>query len=258
MNEIAFTFGIITNAQDEVSEHLLKSIQSIRELHIPEYEIIIIGTKENLLKHEYLNDNNPNVKFIDFNETQRSKWITKKKNLITKNAKFDNIVYQHDYIYYNKDWYEGFKMFGDNFDICMNKILNENGERFRDWVMFPYHCCYPMSNSYSQRAKKLWEYAGIENNESMIPYDENRFIKYQYVSGSYWVAKKYVMEQFPLDESLVWGEGEDCIWSMQTLDKCNYVMNQNSTIHFNKWKQDAFGLIRPECLKKCIEYIESK
>lgn len=258
MNDIAFTFGIITNAQDGVSEHLLKSIQSIRELHVPEYEIIIVGTKENLLKHEYLNDNNPNIKFIDFNENIKPAWITKKKNLITHVAKYVNIVYQHDYVYYDKDWYEGFKKFGENFDVCLNKILNGDHTRFREWTMFPYHCCYPMSNPYSKQSKALWDFAGIENNETMLPHDEMRFTKYQYVSGSYWVAKKHVMQEFPLDESLCWGQGEDLAFTMSLLSKYNLSMNSNSTVHFNKWKQDAFGLIKPECLEKCIKYIEGK
>ncbi len=68
-------------------------------------------------------------------------------------------------------------------------------------------------------------------------------------------AKKKVMQEFHLDESLMWSQGEDCIWSMKVLSKYNFSMNANSTVHFDKMKADAFGLFRPEVLEKCIKYI---
>jgi len=34
-----------------------------------------------------------------------------------------------------------------------------------------------------------------------------------FVSGAYWVARKMVMLESPLDERLAWVEGEDTEWS---------------------------------------------
>ena len=249
MKDVPFTFGIITDHTRELSSHLPKIIQSIKDLNIPEYEILIVGDESQLKQKEYYND----IKVIHF--VGKPGWITKQKNLITQHAKYENIVYQHDYIYYDKDWYEGFKAFGDNFDVCMNKIKNQDGTRFRDHVIFPWHHCYPISYDICKRSKALWDNCGIENNETMLPYDENRFIKLQYISGSYWVAKKKVMQEFPLDESLMWSQGEDCVWSMNVLTKYNFSMNANSTVHFDKMKADAFGLFKPEVLRKCVKFI---
>jgi hypothetical protein len=36
--------------------------------------------------------------------------------------------------------------------------------------------------------------------------------KYQYFSGAYFVAKKSVMQELPLNETLFWGHGEDMEW----------------------------------------------
>ncbi len=249
MNDINFTFGIVTDHTRELSSHLPKVIQSIKNLNIPNHEILIVGDQNQLKAKEYYKD----IRVVHFTEKQG--WITRQKNLITQLAKYENIVYQHDYIYYDPDWYEGFKQFGDNFDVCMNKIKNQDGVRFRDWVIFPWHHCYPMHFDICQRAKSLWEMAGIENNETMLPYDENRFVKLQYISGSYWIAKKKVMKEFLLDESLFWSQGEDCVWSMNVLKKYNFSMNANSTVHFDKQKADAFSPIRPEVLEKCIVFI---
>ena len=60
--------------------------------------------------------------------------------------------------------------------------------------------------------------------------------KYMYISGAYWVAKKQIMEEFPLDESLVWGKGEDVEWSKLVREKYNFSFNRNSSVKFLKQK----------------------
>ena len=132
----------------------------------------------------------------------------------------------------------------------MNKIVNLDGTRYRDWVVFPFHHAF-----HHPKAKRLWDYTDIHNNESMLPYDELRFTRWQYISGAYWVAKKHVMEQYPLDESLVWGQGEDCDWSLRVREKYDFSINTNSTVHLLKQHNTAFGPIRPGCLEKMAEYL---
>lgn len=251
MKDIAFTFGIITLSENTSGDFLKESIESIKRLNIPEYEIIVVGNGDKLKNDNYLLENK--IKVVDFNNTAKKDWITKKKNIITSLAKYENIVYLHDYIRFDLDWYNGFKNFGDNFKACMTKIKNNDGVRYRDWVVFPYFHC--TSGNLANKTKELWEYSGIENNESMIPYDENRFSRFQYFSGAYWVAKKTIMQEFPLNENLSWGEGEDVLWSSQFTSKYNFTINSLSTVHLLKWKQDAFGIIRPECYEKAIEFI---
>ncbi|KKN72163.1 hypothetical protein LCGC14_0413750 [marine sediment metagenome] len=247
--EIPFTFGIITYADEGVNDHLLKAIESIRVLKIPEYEILIVGHKGKLDAHPKTSEKNKDVRIINFDDTIRPKWITKKKNLITKHAKYNNIVYQHDYITFDKNWYNGFKKFGTEWHVCMNKIQNNDGTRYRDWVLFPYHLVW-----HRPKTKNLWDYVGIKNNRSMLPYDEKRFTKWQYISGAYWVAKKIVMQEFPLDEKLLWGQGEDCVWSLEVMKRYNFTMNQHSTVHLLKFHNPAFSPLTPECYKKLDEY----
>ena len=201
-----FTFGIITNGSND---HLLKkTVDSIRCLGIPNHEIIIVGNTN------VIADNN-----ISFDETVKPMWITKKKNIITNSASYDNIVYLHDYFLFDSKWYDGFIHYGDNFAVCMNKIINIDGTRFRDWCMIetspelnnPKHC--------------------------LLPYDILNQTRYMYISGSYWVAKRTVMEEFPLDENLSWGESEDVVWSKQVSTKYNFSLNINSTVRLLKYKE---------------------
>jgi hypothetical protein len=59
-----------------------------------------------------------------------------------------------------------------------------------------------------------------------------------YISGSYWIAKKDVMLEFPLDENLAWGEGEDVLWSKQVRKKYEFNMNINSSVFIIKGVKD--------------------
>ena len=110
-----FTFGIVTSGTNDI--FINQIIDSIQLMNIPNYEIIIVGNS--LVKRK-------NVRIINFDELIKTGWITKKKNIITTEAAFDNIVYMHDYIVFDINWYNEFLKFGD-FKICMNQILNFDG-----------------------------------------------------------------------------------------------------------------------------------
>ena len=124
-------------------------VESIRKQNIPEYEIIIIGgPKVTTGRHTFSLHNRPDIVHIPFDEEsgivgkgkqwcdeqmiKQGGWITKKKNIITQEAKYDNIVYFHDYHAFMPGWYEGYLKFGDEWDVCMNVIQDIWGNRFRD------------------------------------------------------------------------------------------------------------------------------
>ena len=254
-----FSFGIITSASDkegslEWRDKMLCIFDSIRRLNILNYEIIVVGgpfPKDGRNHHKL--HQCPDIVHVPFEEEQVNEilsqegnifrkpydlkdksgtvhkkttnfdnsgvnahgivagWITKKKNLITQHAKYENVVYMHDYHIFKSDWYEGFLEFGSDWDVCMNKIEDFWGHRFRDWVSWD-------SPKYGKRR--------------LAPYDDESsdFVKHCYISGSYWVAKKKFMEENPLDEQYLWGQGEDLEWSFRIRDKFNYRMNKLSTV----------------------------
>lgn len=258
MNDIAFTFGIITDAENGVNDNLKNAIKSIIKLKIPQYEIIIVGNKKNLENDNLINGNDK-INCINFDENIRPMWITKKKNLITQFSNYDYIVYQHDYYRFNENWYVGFQKYitenGPDIKACMTKVVNQDGSRFRDWTLFPWHHC--TNGKLANETKKLWDYSGIVNNECCLPYDEHRFNKYQYFTGGYWVATKKIMEEIPLNEKLLWAEGEDLEWSERYINKYKFQMNPYSTMNLLKQKQEALYPFKEECLKKAIQYIEN-
>jgi len=206
-----FSFGIITCPDTQI--FMDKIINSIRALNISNYEIIVVGgTKKR------------GDTFIDFSYDNYIKpgWITKKKNLITQQAKFDNVVYAHDYIFFDPDWYKGFIKFGDDWDVCMNRILTVDGQRYRDWCV-----CNGII---------ACDDPDLPHGTLNVPYTYNK-TKYMYVSGAYWVAKKDFMTKYPLDEAFLWGQGEDGVWARSARNVWNYKMNIYSTVRCLRPKQ---------------------
>lgn len=224
-----FTFGIITNGKSDDS--LNQVIDSIEQQNIPEYQVIVVGNS---------NVSRTNTFVIPFDESIKSAWITRKKNLITTNSCYENIVYTHDYVLFEPGWYKGYLKFGDEFKICMNKFVNPDGSRFRDWVIWPHN-------------DNFMDQIVLPNRECLIPYNMLHLSKYQYISGTYWVAKKDVMMEFPLDENLCWGQGEDVLWSKQVREKYNFSMNSYSTVKSLKFKDPAFNVVGDETANKLLQ-----
>lgn len=215
-----FTFGIITGAAQnnretlsgrEVTDRINLIILSIEAEKMPKYEIIIVGGPDHYMGRR-------NVTHINFNEEEKPNWITKKKNTVTARAKYDRIVYMHDYMALEPGWYKGMLKYGDDWDICMNRVENIHGGRWIDWITWgdPELRKYGNSNEH-------------QIGTALIPYDY--ITKFMYVSGAYWIAKKEFMRKYPLAERLVWGQGEDIEWSNRwTQDSTiKYRMNEYST-----------------------------
>jgi hypothetical protein len=195
-----WTFGIITAGDQE--ERINKIIDSISSQGIlsHNYEIIIVG--KCLLKRD-------NLKIISFDENIKPGWITRKKNIIAQLSVFNNICLLHDYVEFISGWYKSFEIFGEDWDTCMNPIETINGERYRDWTLWP-----------------------VEN----IPYEDHSKIRDMYISGTYFCVKKSFLLKHPFNENMIWGQGEDVEWSMRTRFFWNYRCNPNSIVRFLKLK----------------------
>jgi hypothetical protein len=207
-----FSFCILTTGGVDLNP----IFDSIHALSIPHYEILVIGGPS--IADE-------RIIHIPFDETVRPNWITRKKNLLCQRAKYENIVLLHDYVEFKPDWYRGFLTYGNDFEFCVTRILNADGCRYRDYTVFP----GGISPYFQQRA--------------LLPYDyvpPARAQKIMYISGTYYVLKKSLALRIPLDETRIWGQGEDVLFSKLVVGtgiqiKCN----PNSTVQFRKGKVSA-------------------
>ena len=210
--DIQWTFGIVTGYQDK--DRLKNIINNIISLNIPEFEILIVGGNREDFSVDY-----SQVKFIDFDESEKPLWITKKKNIIANLAMYENIVIMHDYHVFENDWYVNFKSFGTDWDICSCPQYLINGARNpMDW--------------------SLWDKPGHGRAWS-LDYDDWSQTQYMYISGGFFIVKKHVMLKEPLDESLGWNEAEDVEWSLRVRDSYIMKCNKNSIVRHNKWHRHA-------------------
>ena len=221
-----FTFGIITDGNND--EYIKTIIRSIENNNIPNYEIIIVGNSKIT--------NTQNIRVIEFCETEKPMWITRKKNIIIENANYESICFLHDYVKLNDDWYSGFLKFGNDYDWCVTKIFDNKGGRFRDYTLFPYKVNY-LNINYSP-GEDIHPYF---EHHCLLPYDfinNKKLNKYMYISGTYFIMKRHIALANKLDESLVHSRGEDVELSKRLhanniLIKCN----KYSSVSFLKNKE---------------------
>lgn len=226
-----FTFGIITaGGQDHL---ILKIIESIEQQAIPNYEIIIVGNSNLSAK---------NLRVIGFDETIKTAWITRKKNIIYQESKYENIVVIHDYIAFDKDWYTGFLQFGNTFDYCITKIKNTNGLRYRDYV---FYSCDELDYYTKDKCLLPYSYVPPSNMKKLL-----------YISGAYYIIKRSAALKHPLDENLLHGQGEDVEYSLRLSNNSIYaVCNSYSSVYLLKTKSNTHS---EELIdSKDLEFLES-
>jgi hypothetical protein len=214
LSEKGWSVVVITDGNNDHS--LYKFVNSVKkELDGTPYEIIIVGPSK--INSRYLTDKN--IKIVSYKELGWiSGWITRKKNLGVRNAKFENVVICHDYIVFNEGWKKGFDMFGNSFDVCTNRIFNMDGTRHYDWITY--------------------DYPGI--GFGLLPYDVE-CTEYQYIGGNYIVVKRDFYLKYPLNENLRWGEAEDIEWSKEIRQHTIFKFNPHSSITFSKHKSTIKG-----------------
>lgn len=211
-----WSFCICFNATDYVNQQIA-SIVNQKELVSHNYQIVLIGPSSNtidvILKEN--RDLGVDICFISFDDSAENGWITKKKNISTYMAKYDNLVMMHDYVALCENWYSNFVLFGDKWEVCMTPIRSFDGRRFRDWITF----------------KEVWGWPEFLNYNI---FDQT---KNMYISGTYWCAKKSYMLKNPLNENLRWGQGEDLEWSHRCRMTWDYKMNVASVVKLLKEKR---------------------
>jgi len=240
-----FTFGIITNGNN--NEFIKKIVEDIKKQNINNYEIIIVGG---------INKFDDTI-HIPFDENEKLNWITKKKNIITNNAKYENIVYMHDYITLCNDWYSGFLKFGNNFKVCMTKMINTDNTRFRDWSLWFGDKQWEENNDHFEKTNvsEVITNIGEKWGDFLLPYSVTNLSKFMYLSGAYWVAKRDVMLEFPLNEKLSWLDGEDVDWSLNVRKKYIFSINENSSVKLLKYKGRIFDEASDKSINELIKLL---
>lgn len=216
--EYLISFAIVTDGKND--HHLQNTVNSILDLDLDSFEIIIVGQSE---------FPNPSVKCVAFDESVRDGWITKKKNLAVSHSQGDIVVILHDYMKLNKDWTRSNveALSNSNWDVAMCRITNLDGTRFRDWTLWA-------ANSVGI---SRWF---IRTSQNLVPYTNKKLTRFMYVSGSAMIVRRKFMLNNPLEENLTWGQMEDVEWSLRVRKFWNYKMFPEMSISSQKQKGNHF------------------
>lgn len=202
-----WTFGMITKG--ERNDWIEEIIQAIHKQKVPHYEIIVCGT--------YFDRREKNFTYIPFRERDDRGWITKKKNLMARIAKYENFCFIHDRIVLGDDWFKGMKKYGNCFELLCNKqTLRGDGIRAGDWLTYG--------------GNVLGSPYGI----SKLDYTD--WDEYIYMGGQLSIWKKSIWERCPWDETLYWGE-EDVELTFRARD-LGYLarFNPHSSVEALTWR----------------------
>lgn len=242
MTNISFVIST-SGTKDNILNQIIDSIEI---QNIPNYKIIIVGGATTTI-------NRKNIIHIPFNENIPKAWITKKKNLGVQASPYENLVIMHDYFVFDPDWYQEFIKFGTDWDICIQQTLSlpEYGSvRCNGW-----------------RAGPIPGYPEIPFAMT-IPWDIDCFVPYMGIFGGFWVAKKSVMLEQPLNENLYYGEEEDLEWSSRVVPGWqgrksqgkNYriVANPNCITRLNKFKHPYPGNPNFEAMSQSLNWLWDK
>ena len=145
-----WTFWIITNW--ERIEWIEKVIQSILKQEIPNFEIIICWKLiDKSIIEKY------NLKYVEFTEKDEIWWITRKKNLVVQNAKYENLMIMHDKIILDDDWYNWMQKYWNNFESLSCITKNIEGKRYSDWKVVLWKDLYFIKNKiFGITFLKIW------------------------------------------------------------------------------------------------------
>ena len=221
-----WTFGIITDGviydglsgrpygPNTANKNIKTIYNSIIAQNIDDdYEIIIVGGSDFVAEW-------PRVKYIPFDDSAKPKWISKKKNILVNEAKYENMSLLHDYIYFCDQWYQNFVTFGENWDVCNSPTINTDGQRYRDWITDPALC--------------------PEKDIIFLDYDDHSRIDQQYPAmACFYVKRQFFLNSGGFDEKLLHGQSEDIEWANRVRPiPWNYKCNPHSVVRLLKYKSN--------------------
>ena len=215
-----WSFLIITNGKRP--RKLLREIESIRLLRIPEFEILVGG--------EPPPDLPEGVGAVLAIDAARNGRLGEMRNALTSVAKYSRLVIVDDDFIFHTDFYTGLLRFGDNWEALSVRILNPDGSRFWDWAT-----------------------VDGPRGQILLGYDETD--PWHYVTGGLIILKSSVSERVKWNNNLGFYQAEDVNFS-RSLQKAGVKIqfNRFSTTTHNDGRYTAVQTqIGRQIIRRAIE-----
>ena len=218
------SFCIITDGQEP--EALIREIMTIRQLNIPEYEIIVAGN---------CNPCNMITKAVQMPEVAQQGRIGYLRNEACRASSGDILVVLDDDMTIMRDFYDGLVKYGTDFDVLSCKLLNPDGTRYWDW-----------------RTHK-------DDINTLIDYNSNH--PDISLTGGLTIMKRYVFDKVQWDENRGFYQKEDVDYSDRLkLAGFRISFNPFSTIVHNdmRYTQQGNYMIQTFPCKTVAEFMKAQ
>jgi glycosyltransferase involved in cell wall biosynthesis/Tfp pilus assembly protein PilF len=176
--ESGWSFLIITNGKRP--RKLVREIESIRSLGIPDHEILVGG--------EPPGDLPEGVGVVPAIDAARNGRLGEMRNALTAAARYDHLVVVDDDFIFHPDFYTGIQRFGEDWDALSVRILNPDGSRFWDWATH-----------------------GGPRGHVLLDYDDTD--DHVYITGGLILLKAQVTDRVKWDDGRGFYQGEDIDFS---------------------------------------------
>lgn len=217
--EFTISFGVCTGYDN--AEHLIKCVDSIRKQakDLDDYQIFVIGPEapEQILAEL----DGPDIEFVEFDESVRPMWITKKKNLIAQKADFDRLCIMHDYMWLTPDWAKKLWEFEawNNWNVLAFPQQRADGGRFwYDWSGF--------RGPRELDDRQFYDYKDWDHNDEV------------YISGNIFCVHRGLLLDHPLNENLGHMQEEDLEWTRRIAPYVHFKCAYNSLVCHQKEHRD--------------------
>jgi hypothetical protein len=196
--EEGWTFGILTSGP---SENACRMVREIRDLGLPDYEILICGPDPGSLPPD------APVRRFDLDPPEPRGWITRKKNLMAEQAHHENLCLLHDRFVFPKNLVSASRGMGFVPGITTFPTLffpEASKSVFFRYV--DYQCMRPTARTFLDSVRLV----NFRLDQFCYP-QYNDWNEACHINGGAYLARRALWRAVPQDETLYHGDWEDVI-----------------------------------------------
>jgi hypothetical protein len=196
-----WTFGILTSGPSPRAAEMARCILA---LDLPAVEVIFCGPRPDGAPDD------PRVRAIDLDRPEPRGWITRKKNLIAREARHENLCLLHDRYRITTDWARALRGTEPSRGVCtFPQVYRIDGpgrftQRYAD-----YQVLHQRSGIQAALAARV--FAG--EHVLYMAYDD--FAETAFCCGGLYVTSRTILQRVPQDEGLYHGEWEDVVFGLE-------------------------------------------
>lgn len=204
-----WSFCIPTGPSDTTGLNII--VKRILELDIPEKEILLCGRPDKGFLYW------DKVRIVGEDIPAPPIWITRKKNVLAQEAKYENLCILHDRVFLPSNFLETIRKFGDGFSFAgfqslwFDDLYNLAPTRYSDYGCGtePHYANLIYAGKENQSTLYTKElFTEIEKQHFKIG-NPLRYQRTNYLTGSLYITKRKVWLDTPQNENLYWAEFED-------------------------------------------------